>query len=79
MDNVINLDRLHLHIGQVKMLQPVQREERIVGKTLNWVPETSNQFLSSLPIQMLLILYLARERWLSLGIMCQTMCGGEGR
>ena len=34
----MHLNGLHLHIGQVKVLQSVQGEKRIVGKVLNWVP-----------------------------------------
>ena len=33
-----HLDRLHLHVRQVKVLESVQGEKRIVGKALNWVP-----------------------------------------
>ena len=75
--DLIHLDRLHLHVRQVKVLESVQGEKRIVGKALNWVP--GKKATNYNPHQLLLILYLARERCLSLGIMCQTIWGGEGR
>ena len=72
----MHLDGLHLHVRQVKVLESVQGEKRVVGKALNWVPgRKSIIFLT----HFFLVLNLARERCLSLGMMCQTMCGGEGR
>ena len=34
----MHLDGLHLHVRQVKVLESVQGEKRVVGKALNWVP-----------------------------------------